>query len=380
MQTTFLADMFCGNCALRTACGGAITAPCGCVYTGTAKENQCHDCIIGCTRRKDGSEDFLAHVMDGIDLENVRVHHGTDFPTLPLVLPIKGGKSKVHLPARFATVDLRQMLQFFNTRRKGTTLHDRVHVPAGIPLVGVMNSTDDVLERFWSMKNRAQFFTCLEEAGVIAIAGPTFSVIDETVEGRTTPESHKVLMLRRHHKILIEIAENGIMPIPNLYFRNQFDIDAWAGWLKVNTVLFIKRDFSLTKNISEFVEKEIQSMKEIIIKSGKVFHIIFTGIGAANAETFLREFAAIGCRCSFVTSDPLQKAMIGGKRLYELNGKLEATIDWATPNPSLVYPNYAELESFLSKIGQKDYSHIYRATDVSNFDKPSVAEILRQAA
>ena len=362
------ANLFCGSCQLYGVCGGAKSAPCGCMFVGTDKAYECKTCLIGCRERASDAGDFLAHVNDGHSLSQVRVHHGTDFPVLPLVLPVKGGKSDAHLPVAFATADLEQMLAFFSTLGKNKALHERIRVPAGIPLVGIMNSSDDVLERFWNLPDRNAFFECLSDAGVIAITGPTFSLFDE-YEKRKTVTSHHVLMMRRHNRVLNEIADNGIMPIPNLYFRNQFDIDAWANWLRVNNVRILKRDFSMTKNISRFVESEIQSLKTIVLKSGKKFHMIFTGVGSKNADIFLRVFAQIGCTCSFVTSDPMHKAIRGGAELYILNGKMESRQQLSLDRPLLVHPNYIQLEKHLSKIALDEYPSIYGSAYVDNFGK-----------
>jgi hypothetical protein len=347
------------------------------MFLRTEKAYSCNNCRIGCREREARDGNFITHVSDGLDLNSLVVTQGTGFYTLPLVIPVKGGKSDVQLPVNFAAVDLGQLIAFYYTQNKNRTLHERIRVPDGIPLIGIANSTDDVLERFWGLPSRSDFLEVLSDAGVVAMTGPTFSIMD-TFADRPTVDSHHVLMLRRHHRVVSEIGDNGMLPIPNIYFRNQFDVDYWADWLCKNDVSIISRDFSMTKNISFFVEREINMLKDIIQKSGKTYHVLFTGVGSSNATFFIKEFAKIGCRCSFVTSDPMQKAIRGGRKTYYVGEKLHSIKRLDVKRQLLVYPNYVTLEDQLKKITESLVD--YNAGYVVNFKKETSRDLLKTAA
>lgn len=369
--------LFCTDCPLYGECGGAKTSPCGCMFLRTEKAYSCNTCRIGCREREANDGDFLTHVLDGLDLKSLVINQGSGFHTLPLVIPVKGGKSDVQLPVNFAAVDLGQLIAFYYTQEKNKTIHERIRVPEGIPLIGVVNSTDDILERFWGLPSRSDFLEVLSDAGVVAMTGPTFSIMD-TFAGRPTVDSHHVLMLRRHHQVMSEVSNNGMLAIPNLYFRNQFDINYWADWLSKNEISIISRDFSMTKNISSFLLSEIEMLKEIIEKSGKVYHILFTGVGSANATFFTKEFAKVGCRCSFITSDPMQKAIRGGRKTYYMGEKLHSIKHLETKRQLLIYPNYVTLEEQLKKIAES--LACYSTGNIINFKRESSQDLLRIAA
>ena len=341
-------------------------SPCGCMYVGTARKYLCDECQTGCRERIDSVSTFLTHFEQSKDIRDVSICHKADILDLPLVLPIKGGKNNIRISAKIAAVDLVELLAFFNTQNKGVPLYERARVDSSTILVGVLNSVDSVLERFWNLPNRVEFFTFLANAGIVAVTGPTFSLYDY-YDGRPVPDSHKVLMLRRHHQVLSEIAEAGMVAIPNLYFRNQYDIDIWSDWLRKNDVRFIMRDFSMNKNPSLFLDSEVEAIKKMIISSGKSLHVLFTGVGTAKAESFLQQFAAIGCRCSFITSDPLNKAMMAGNRLAIHDGNLLSVPAPEIRRAFLVQPNYTVMEESLLQFAVSNFPILYKHSGNRNF-------------
>ena len=130
--------------------------------------------------------------------------------------------------------------------------HKFLRIKKNANLIAVINALDKPLEHFWAL-NRRELYNALKINGFSIATGPTFSVYSQLSPKKYIPDSHSVLMLRRQNKVLQELYDYGITPVPNIYWRNNRDQNAWVNWLSQNNSIYlISRDFSSTKKGFEY--------------------------------------------------------------------------------------------------------------------------------
>jgi hypothetical protein len=176
-----------------------------------------------------------------------------------------------------------------------------LRVRRGTKLVGILNGTDDMLERLWAL-DRSEVFNALRATGIYMITGPTFSVYGE---GPDTPASHNITMLQRHHRFCAEASSAGLVVLPNVYWRNARDSLIWAKWLAANRdVFWISRDFSRTKQWPCF-EPELTGLIDVIRRAERQVNVLVVGVGEGKMGTTKARLKAAGSDCAFVSSRPL---------------------------------------------------------------------------
>jgi hypothetical protein len=307
----------CSDCQVWNSCGGAKTAPCGCIYTDKRRFD-CINCTIQCKERyvvlsNTPVDSFSNNVASTMSLEELQINQNFfEKNFFPWFIPTQTRQLPVNAQLDWAGVCLADLVTDRKTppikikKYLTTPLKSREFLRMKINgnLIAVMNALDKPLEHFWA-SNRGEFYNALKTNGFSMATGPTFSVYSRLSSKSYIPDSHSVLMLRRQNKILQELYDNDIIPIPNIYWRNNRDQDAWVSWLsKNNSIHVISRDFSSTKRGSEY-EIAINQLIDIIKKVDRKFHVFLNGIGLAKAAEALKLFARIGCTCSFLTSHPV---------------------------------------------------------------------------
>jgi hypothetical protein len=184
----------------------------------------------------------------------------------------------------------------------------------------------------------------------LAATGPTFSVYNQTNSKEPEPDSHSVLMLRRQFKVLQELHDNNINPIPNIYWRNKRDRDEWIKWLSLNnSINVISRDFSSTKRGYEF-ENGIKYLIDIIMQVGRRIHVLLNGIGHAKIERVIKLFTDVNCTYSFLTSDPIICGRRGWALLPQSSTRLEVVKQIDVPFPVLALQNVSALTESLANV------------------------------
>lgn len=314
----------CSNkCKVFDQCGGTFTAPCHCVKTGEDYRD-CANCKIIC-RQRDAppfgiypNDTFEKQIREGRALEDVGINQKPPDVPFPLVIPLRTNRLKKSVKNRIVGIQLDQII----TKAKNPNIRQALqskskanksyHVSRGTEFIAVLNSNDKYLEALWRMPDRNKFYTALRKIGIKYVTGPTFSIYGE---GTRHPASHNVAMLMRHNRIIQELDEQGFIPIPNIYWRGELDIDRWMTWIAANPIYFIARDFSLASKASgEFsvMNRFIEMIKTI----KKPLHIFFTGIGIGHAKYLVQEINSIeGHTCTIVSSDPIMKGIAGGEKL-----------------------------------------------------------------
>jgi len=325
----FLFDDCATHCEAYHACsgGGYPTAPCGCAWKlNDARRYQCGTCYVVCRERQSDGLDgghlgtFAAHMAAGLPLARLRLDQGRP-ASFPLLIPTKTADiagQGVRLPLRWAAVDAKGLLNW--RQQAGAVLKPafadalaaREHVNVGpeCELLAVFNAQDKILESFWAMPRR-QILGALQGCGFAAATGPTFSVSTLTTTGTLVPRAHNLVMQMRHHQVVNEVQEGGLTAIPNLYWEDEREQQAWIDCLKFSpAVSVVSRDFTRTRSQRAFAEK-LDGLLALLSAVGRPFHVLVVGAGPAHAAGALFRLAEAGFTGSIITSDPILKASHG---------------------------------------------------------------------
>ena len=347
----FLFDDCATHCDAYHACsGGYPTAPCGCAWKpDDARRYQCATCYLVCRERQSDClagghlDTFAAHVAAGLPLGRLHLDQGPPV-AFPLLIPTKTADiagPDVRLPLRWAAVDAKGLLNW--RQQTGAALKPafadalaaREHLNVGpeCEVLAVFNAQDKILESFWAMPRR-QALSALQGCGFAAATGPTFSVSTLTTTGTRVPRAHNLVMQMRHHRVVAEQQESGLLAIPNLYWEDGREQQAWIDCLKVNpAVTVVSRDFTRTRSQRAFAEK-LDGLLALLSAVGRPFHVLVVGAGPAHAAGALFRLAEAGFTGSIITSDPVLKASHGMG--YERNayGRLTSV---SCPKPSIAH-------------------------------------------
>lgn len=311
------------KCKVFDQCGGSLTAPCHCVREGEERYD-CANCDLIC-RERDAppvgiypNDTFEEHIREGRALEDVKINQKPPDVPFPLVIPLRTNRLKKTVKNRVVGIQLDQII----TKAKDPNIRQALqsksvanktfNVSRGTRFIAVLNANDKFLEALWRMPDRNTFYTALRNIGVTLITGPTFSIYGEHAKH---PASHNVAMLMRHHRIIQELDDQGFIPIPNIYWRREQDIDRWLTWIAANPIYCIARDFSLASKASGTFSA-MNRFLEMIKAIKKPLHIFFTGVGIVHARHLVREFNDIeGHTCTIISSNPIMKGIAGGEKL-----------------------------------------------------------------
>ena len=263
---------------------------------------------------------FSHHHVTGRDIEHIQLNQLGSIPSFPLLIPTKTHNLRVDhsLEIDWVGIEIDRILSLFNKlprmpQKSSLTpkaFRELAQVGERTKVIVVLNGVDSKLEKFWGM-DRLQLYEMMEKSSVNAVTGPTFSIYDQTTGGYPMAESHRVTMMRRHFRVIQELSDNEFFTIPNVYFRNQYDIDRWINWLKGNkSIKVLSRDLTCTRSGKEF-ESYLQQLIELIKGTHRSFHVLFQGISASKADYVIRKMSEINCTCSLITSDPIIKGSNG---------------------------------------------------------------------
>lgn len=293
----------CYACLAYDQCGGAETAPCGCIHVGE-RYRACSSCPIICTERSVTNEvgqvvdSFRIRLREGLPLTTLHIHQPSlDLPSL--VLSRTDSFPEGHtLPEALIGVHLRTVLSFVRRNPEwklpSVSLRSQLRVRPTTRLIAILNGEDDLLEELWNLDPR-KIFGRLRSARVNVLTGPTYSVY------REDPASHNVAMMLRHHQFCAEAAGSGFVVIPNLYWNSRSDRRAWISWLRENpTVTYVARDFSRTKHRGPF-RLELDGLLEIVEATRPPMHVLVTGVGEQKILETRRALVEAGASVSFVS-------------------------------------------------------------------------------
>lgn len=295
----------CYTCLAYDQCGGAATAPCGCIHTGE-RYRACRTCPIICTERS--VTDDAGQVVDslrirlreGLPLTALRIRQPSmDLPSLVLSRTDSFPEGYT-LPDTLVGVHLRTVLSVVRRdpewQQPSVNLRSQLRAKPATRLIAILSGEDDLLEDLWGVDPH-QIFRRLHSARVEIVTGPTYSVY------REHPASHSIAMLLRHHQFCAEAAASGFVVIPNLYWNSRAHRRAWVSWLRENpTVSCVARDFSRTKHRESF-GPELDGLLEIVEATQRPMHVLITGVGKKKILETRRALVEAGASVSFVSPE-----------------------------------------------------------------------------
>jgi len=346
----------CHKCSLWNICGGAPSAPCECVHTGEDKYN-CQECRIVCRERKAAptnliSEDtFHDQIAAGIPLHKLKIAQPTNNPQFPIYTPLHTNKLSSSADFTYVGIPVDKILTApkskYPSLRKYVTnideLEKHFNTISSNKYIAILNGADEYLEALWRMPDRNKLYEKFKELGIQYVTGPTFSIIDEP----GVPASHNITMLLRHNRIVNELTDFGLIPIPNIYTRSQYNIQQWKKWLALNfQVTHIAFDYSLQSK-GRNVDKHI--MKSLTLLDGlkRDFHIFFTGIGTMNGLFINDKLQNSGHSFSIITGEPIIKGAKGGQKLSVEKGSIKYVAKPEYPKEALAKYNVALFRDLL---------------------------------
>ena len=369
----------CRSCQIYDVCGGAFSTPCGCIWKDAKRRYQCHECWVVCrephVKPETGfpEDTFLAQITSVKSLDQVPLIQSKVF-SLPVFIPLRTCQlpRDTRLPLRWAGVGLRYLLsehvasasQPRRSLRSPEALRAASRVVPGTQILGVLNASDILLERFWGMK-RSRLFSAMQQAGVGVATGPTFSVYYEDA-----PASHNVTMLMRHHQVMYELQRAGHFVIPNLYWRDYRDRLAWVDWLKDNpSIGIISREFAVGIKEGRFLE-DLAGLIEIIQRTGRRFHVLLVGVGVRTTKAALLHLDQIGCTATVVSPSPIMEVRVRGQALEYRGINEPAEVPSDELFESLAIKNIHVMERFVTELAAsldsyRDYGMLSNRLPVS---------------
>ena len=346
-----LFESLCNGCVAHRECGGASMAPCECVYDDFARRHHCEVCSIVCRSRRSGRGDIANdYFLDGRALSDL--HIASRVERLPTLIPARTAVLTSEINAAVVAALPRDLLRWrpgaqvaqpFKRLRDPEAFRRRLRVSARTTVIAVLNARDDFLEAIWQGK-RQDFYSALRSAGISAVTGPTFSILNESND---LPAFHNVTMARRHNKAIQEIYDAGLTVIPNVYWRNETAIHEWAEHIRGAPIDTISRDFSLTKQRSAF-EHHLEGLARLLESIARPIQVILVGIGPRKARATLERLKTVGATCSFVSSAPIMFAVKRGHELRATeDGRLAEIRDLNVSRGELAISNLNTFQDFL---------------------------------
>lgn len=290
------------------------------------------------------------YLLEGIELEDLHLRQEDSFQ-FPTFIPLGTHEAASALNLLWVGVDIKGLVT--QRRRKPASpkkfllqedIGSYLNVPKETRLLAVLNGQDKLLESFWGMRRKA-FFELLKERGFEVVTGPTYSI---TSEESGFPASHNIFMQRRHHRAIEEIQDAGLVAVPNLYWRNESDMERWVAWLsKQKDLYYVTFDFSRNKDATNF-ELELVGLMQILRLLNKPLHVMLVGVGSANGLKAIKCLSDLNCTASVVSSRPVRVAASGGNRLQiAASGKLGSSQYKELARGELVGKNIRVMEEYL---------------------------------
>jgi hypothetical protein len=314
----------CPTCPLVRSCGGMQGAPCGCIWVGTALAYQCHICTRVCREQTSlsGQGDSAGqHLRTTRSLSEINLSqvHWADW-TPPAFVPTGTHELGADTVSPVIAVTLDRLLSISRqdtsdglvAAERRRRLGIELRAPDKATLIAVLHGDDPTLRSFWN-RDRRQLLAHLRLLGFAAATGPTFSVVMNPRE-RLPFENH--LSLRQHHQVVQEIADAGLVPIPNLYSAGSANEAELGAWLRAeSSVRLVSRDFSRTKGIGADFHLQLSQLSRILNLAGRPMHVLLQGISIGKARLTANALRMVGASCSVVSGQPILRAIVAGERL-----------------------------------------------------------------
>lgn len=314
----------CATCPVLHNCDRAFPGArgCACLCVGQAEVHTGTECSHICREPSATYGSVEQHIEETTSLGELRI--APELPRLqrlPAWLPLRTHEAKRRVAlVRAAAVELR----FLRSSIRNPARMLRRGLPEGTTLLAILNANDKRLEQLWraGVDARAEMFRQLREVGFVACTGPTFSIVHDQTERLPF---HNEISLRRHHRILQEIADAGLVPIPNLYTTGRRSTTQIVAWLNDHPqVELVSRDFSMTRTPRSFAT-EYQGLRELLSQVVRSRQVLLPGVSLKRAEFAIRDLAELGHSVSIVTGDPVLKAIHGIRLSVDANGLVTAT-------------------------------------------------------
>lgn len=311
----------CATCPVSHDCDNALPSAygCACLCRGQAEALTGDECKHICRERPAAHGSLEEHVAETLSLDEVRIP--TRLPSvrrLPAWLPLRTHEVK----RRIADVGVAAVeLEFLWRSTRDSSAMLRRALPECTTLLAILNANDEILEQFWQAgpEARSEMFHQLRTLGFVGCTGPTFSVWHDTTERLPC---HNEISLRRHHRILQEIADAGLVAIPNLYTTGRRSIKHVAAWLNEHPQIeLVSRDFTMTRCAKPFAS-EYQDLYDLMSHVVRPRQVLLSGVSTERAGVVIRGVARLGHSVSLVTGDPILKAIYGIRLSVAADGKM----------------------------------------------------------
>lgn len=314
----------CTSCRLSSGCDYALLGAGGCaclcrgqtdVLSGAACRHICREppATFGAVEQ---------HIEETTSLDELRI--APELPRLrrlPAWLPLRTHEAK----RRIANVSVAAVeLKYLQLSIRDPTRMLRCALPRDTMLLAILNADDKMLERLWKAgaEARAELFRQLTKVGFVGCTGPTFSILHDVTERLPY---HNEISLRRHHRILQEIADMGLVPIPNLYTTGLRSTAQIAAWLNEHPQIeLVSRDFSMTRTEKAFAS-EYQGLCDLLSQVARPRQVLLPGVSMKRAEFVMRGLGRLGHSVSLVTGDPILKAIHGVRLSVDTDGLVSWT-------------------------------------------------------
>jgi hypothetical protein len=286
---------------------------------GQAEVHTGDDCRHVCRERPTPYRSLEQHVAETLSLNELRIP-----PELPCLQRLSAWLPlRTHEAIRaIAGVDAAAVeLEFLVRTISDPALMLQRALPEDTTLIAILNGEDGMLERLWSdgAGARGEMFRQLKNIGFVGCTGPTFSVWHDATERLPC---HNEISLRRHHRILQEIADAGLVPIPNLYTTGRRSTQQIANWLNEHPQIeFVSRDFTMTRSAKAFAA-ELQGLRDLLSQVHRPRQVLLPGVSMKRAELVIRGLARLGHSVSLVTGDPILQAIRGKRLSVSSNGSV----------------------------------------------------------
>lgn len=303
----------CATCPVSHDCDNALPSAfgCACLCRGQSEALTGDECKHICRERPAPFGSLEEHVAETLSLDEVRIPTKLPFVRrLPAWLPLRTHEAKRRI-ANVSTAAVELEFLWRSVREPDPML--RCALPEGSTLLAILNAEDEMLQQLWEAGSdaRAEMFRQLKELGFVGCTGPTFSVWHDATERLPC---HNEISLRRHHRILQEIADAGLVPIPNLYTTGHRSIRHIAAWLNEHPEIeIVSRDLTMTKSAKPFAA-EYRGLCDLLSQVVRPRQVLLPGVSMKRAAFVIRGLARLGHSVSLVTGDPILKA-IRGRRL-----------------------------------------------------------------
>ncbi|OIV37003.1 hypothetical protein BIV57_13525 [Mangrovactinospora gilvigrisea] len=300
-----------GPATVEPLCSGTNSdcSYCGCAATeGAAPRGACTSCPIRCGSRTDIAA-WMADVKGTLAFDDIAID-GT-LPALPSFIPMTDGAAVTELDRdlRWPAYGIGLRRVFSQTthtllpRFADRSARDVLALNAGQKAVLVGYGQDPLVEALWTRRRRDRLIEQIAAQQWDVVLAPNFSVYGNW------PRAEHLLNMRRCLLICQELADAGVMAVPNLYWFRLEDLVRYTEWIADAPPPAVAVNLQTVRENTNWESWALPGLCWLAENLPASMPVVLTGL--SRPERISQAVALFGTRLTVVSQNAHQYALHG---------------------------------------------------------------------